>query len=72
MVLVEAKINDVEAWLMDVCGCAVRLSGWPEMPGHRSKRRRESSVNEIDCIILLVEFNCICKVNKMSERAKLS
>ena len=48
------RINDVEPSLMDVCGCAVRLSGWPEMPGHRSKRRRESSFNEINCIRQLI------------------
>jgi len=48
------NINDVGPLLMDVCGCAVRLSGWSETPGHRSKRRRESSLNEISCIKLLV------------------
>jgi len=49
------KINDVEPSLMDVCGCAVRLSGWPSTPGHSSKRRpSESSLNEINCIRLLV------------------
>jgi len=68
----EETVVVVEAWLMDVCGCVVWLSSWPEMPGHHSKQCRKSSVNEIDCIILLVELNCICKVNKMSEQAKLS
>jgi len=39
----KTKINDVEPLLMDVCGCAVRLSGWPKTPEHRSKRFCEAS-----------------------------
>jgi len=31
----KTKINDVEPSLMDVHGCAVRLSGWPETPRYR-------------------------------------
>ena len=37
------KLNDVESSLMDVRGCAVRLSGWSEMPGHLSRRCYKAS-----------------------------
>jgi len=41
--VLRTKLNDVESSLMDVRGYAVRLAGWSEMPGHRSRRCCQAS-----------------------------